>query len=154
MARVKLPAAVRLTFRAAATEETGTGMSPPVKRRAAHAPRQPGIEVLHIRFTETEPDRAPLAEIRFRLSGTLAESLTRQRVPYRIEIYALDLDGRRPALLAAKEGHLEPQVFVYTESQTFTLPAVGRYQLHSRVLLLPPVDRLASHRGPVLNVVP
>lgn len=142
MARVKLPAAVRLTIGATA-------------RDAVHeVTRAPRIEVLQVRFAETTPDHPPRAEVRFRLTGAQAGALARQRVPYRIETYAVDLEKREPALLAAKEGHLEPRVYEYTDHHTFTLPAVGRYELHSRVLLLPPAAQIASHRGPVLNVVP
>jgi hypothetical protein len=154
MARVTLPETVKLTFSATASDALKADMPPPARRHPANAARRPHIEVLHVHFAETTPDRPPLAEIRFRLSGAKAELLTRQRAPYRIETYAVDLKERKPALLAAKEGRLEPQTFEYTDRQTFTLPDVGRYELHSRVLLLPPGDQVGCHRGPVLNVVP
>ncbi len=154
MARVKLPAAVRLRVGAAAGHVLHEVAPSPARRRAAHFARQPRIEVLQVRFAETTPDHPPSAEIRFRLTGALAGTLTRQRAPYRIETYAVDLVQRKPSLLAAKEGHLEPRVFEYTDHHALTLPGVGRYRLHSRVLLLPPADQIACHRGPVLNVVP
>jgi hypothetical protein len=154
MARVKLPAAVNLTIGGTAEDAVHGVAPPPAKRRAAHFARQPRIEVLRVRFVETTPDHPPRAEVRFRLTGAQAGTLARQRARYRIETYAVDLVQRRPALIAAKEGHLEPRVFEYSDQQTLTLPDVGRYRLHSRVLLLPPADQIACHRGPVLNVVP
>ncbi len=154
MARVRLPAAVNLAIGATAGDAVHEVTRSPGRGRAAHFARQPRIEVLQVRFAETTPDHPPRAEVRFRLTGAQAGALARQRAPYRIETYAVDLEQRKPALLAAKEGHLEPRVFEYTDQHTFTLPAVGRYRLHSRVLLLPPADQIACHRGPVLNVVP
>jgi len=154
MARVKLPAAVKLAIGATAEDAFHDGTPSPDRRHAARFARRPWIEVLQVRFAGTAPDHPPSAEIRFRLTGAHAGALARQRAPYRIETYAVDLVRRRPALLAAKEGHLEPRVFEYIDHHTLTLPDVGRYQLHSRVLLLPPADQIACHRGPVLNVLP
>ncbi len=154
MQRVRLPAAVKLTFAAAAQGTAPDSPAGPGRRRAP-ARRDPArVEVLDVRYAQGVPDRHPLTEICFRLSGADAESLTDARVPYRIETYALDLEKRAPALLAATEGHLEPKIFDYTDHQVLTLPDLGRYELHSLVLLLPPADQIASHRGPVLNVVP
>lgn len=154
MARVRIPAALKLTIGGTAGDAVHEVTPAPAKRRAAHFARQPRIEVLQVRFLETTPDHPPSAELRFRLTGAQAGTLARQRAAYRIETYAVDLVQRKPALIAAKEGHLEPRVFEYSDHHTLALPDVGRYRLHSRVLLLPPADQIACHRGPVLNVVP
>lgn len=153
-ARVKLPAAVRPTIGATGGDAAHEATRSPGRGHEVHVARQLRIEVLQVRFAETTPDHPPRAEVRFRLTGAQADALARRRASYRIETYAVGLEQRKPALLAAKEGHLEPRVFEYTDQHTFTLPAVGRYRLHSRVMLLPPAGQIACHRGPVLNVVP
>jgi hypothetical protein len=154
MQRVRLPAAVKLTVSATAHALAADSSGNPGKRRAASRKDPARIEVLDVRYAQGVPDTHPRTEICFRLSGADAESLTNARVQYRIETYALDLEKRAPALLAATEGHLKPQIFEYTDHQALTLPDLGRYELHSLVLLLPPADQIACHRGPVLNVVP
>jgi hypothetical protein len=154
MQRVRLPAAVKLTVAATAHGLAPDSPGTPGKRRAAVRKDPARIEVLDVRYAQGVPDAHPRTEICFRLSGADAESLTDARVPYRIETYALDLEKRAPALLATTEGHLKPQIFEYTDHQALTLPDLGRYELHSLVLLLPPADQIACHRGPVLNVVP
>ena len=154
MQRVRLPATVKLTV-AATAHALAPDSSGNLGKRRAPARKEPArIEVLDVRYAQGAPDTHPRTEICFRLSGADAESLTNARVRYRIETYALDLEKRAPALLATTEGHLKPQIFEYTDHQALTLPDLGRYELHSLVLLLPPADQIACHRGPVLNVVP
>jgi hypothetical protein len=115
---------------------------------------EPAIEVIDVQLRSSRSGRRPHTEIRFRLSGIEAEHLTLERTPYRVEFYAVDLENRAPALLASREGHLLPRVFEYTDEQDLPPLNLGRYELHSMVFLLPPAERVACHRGPVINVVP
>jgi hypothetical protein len=90
----------------------------------------------------------------FELSGPRAQSLAAQRVPYRIETHAVALEGGASRLVASEQEQFRPGVFRYSMRQDFPMPGLGRHELHRLVLVLPPGDMLAAHRGPVINVVP
>jgi len=100
------------------------------------------------------PEKRLKAEINFQLSGEDATRLTSQGLPFRIEVYTVDLESGRSELVASARSQLEPQVFEYSRHQKFPIPDEGRYELHSLVLLLPPGELVAHHRGPTMRVVP
>lgn len=104
--------------------------------------------------TSDVPEKRLKAEIDFQLSGADAEMLASQGIPFRIEGYTVDLDSGASELVASGRSQLEPQVFQYRGQQKFAIPDVGRYEFHSIILLLPPGEMVAYHRGPVMKVVP
>ena len=94
------------------------------------------------------------AEVRFRLSGADAEELASMGIPFRIEGYMVEIESGVSELLASAQGQLVPQVLEYVGQQRFDIPQVGRYDFHSIVLLFPPGELAAFHRGPTLRVIP
>lgn len=148
LARTRLPAGSE-RIDVAATKEP---RSPPHRTGMMTA-----LEVIDLRLHKPMDHLHPhpLTEISFKLSGAAAEALTLQQLPYRIEFYAVDLERRGAfTLLASKCGQLEPRVLEYTDTQALPMPALGHYELHSLVRLLPPCDAFARQRGPLINVVP
>ena len=104
--------------------------------------------------TSDVPEKRLKAEINFQLSGEDAKTLTSQGIPFRIEGYFVDLESGVSELVASGRSQLEPQVFQYRGQQKFAIPDVGRYEFHSIILLLPPGEMVAYHRGPIMKVVP
>jgi hypothetical protein len=94
------------------------------------------------------------ASVSFHLSGPGAETLAQRGIPFRIEWYTLDLENGASERVASERSRLAPHVFEYTGNQRFTMPEVGRYDFYSVVLLLPPGEAAAYHRGPRIRIVP
>jgi hypothetical protein len=95
-----------------------------------------------------------MAEVRFQVSGVEAEKLAAERVPFQIEVHTLDVENEAAHLVASERSRLQPQVFEYTSQQEFPIPHLGRYELQSIVLLLPPGEMMAFHQGAPFRVVP
>lgn len=117
------------------------------------------VEISEVRVSEVPTPRGVgekklLAKVRFQISGPEAEALTEDRLPFRIEVHTVDLKSRASNLVASGQGQLQPQVFEYTGQHSFPMPQLGRYELHSILLLLPPGEMMACYRGPIFNVVP
>lgn len=146
------------------TETEVAAESAPAETEAAApptavTPAAAGVEILDVQVSEIPPsadipEKRLKVETRFQLSGTEAEKLAADRVPFRIEIHLVDLESGDSDLVASKKGPLQPEVFEYTSQQEFPIPEVGRYELHIILLLLPPDEMMTSHRGPTLKVVP
>jgi len=122
-------------------------------------PYDAGIEILDVQLSEIGPssgvpEKRLMAEVRFKVSGPEAETLTAERIPFRSEVHTVALEGGASNLVASGLSQLQPQVFEYTSQQEFPIPELGRHELHSIVLLLPPDEMMASHRGPTFKVVP
>jgi hypothetical protein len=100
------------------------------------------------------PNKKIKAEIALRLSGTDAEKLTLQTIPFHTEIYAINLNDGFPIHVGSREDQFEPHVFGYSYEFQLAIPAVGRYELHSVVHLLPSNKLSAYHQGPIIKVTP
>lgn len=123
------------------------------------APYDARIEILDVQDSEVGPssgipEKRLMAEVRFRLSGAEAETLTANRLFFRVEVHTVDLESGTSNLVASGRGQLRPLVFEYASQQTFPMPELGHYELHSIVLLLPPGEIMAYHRGPTFKVIP
>lgn len=116
----------------------------------------PGIEVeiLDVQPSEAERSKKLAVQIRFELSGSEKETITAARSPFWIQVQTLDLVTKSPNLVASLPRRLEPETFRYKEKLLFPTPAVGHYELHILVLLLPPVGRMALHKEFALRVKP
>jgi len=117
------------------------------------------IEILDVRDSEVGPssgvpEKRLMAEVRFQVSGAEAETLTADRILFRVEVHTVNLESGASNLVASEGGQLRQQVFKYTSQQAFPMPGLGRYELHTMVLLLPPGEMMASHLGPTFKVVP
>lgn len=113
-----------------------------------------GVQLSVVEPAARRPEKRLQAEIRFQLSGSEAETLTAKGIAFRIEGYTVDVERGFSELVVTHQSRLEPQVFNYRDRQEFRIPDVGRYEFHSLVLLLPPGDLAAYHRGPSIRVVP
>jgi predicted flap endonuclease-1-like 5' DNA nuclease len=112
------------------------------------------VQVSKVRPSSAVPESRLVAEVHFQISGTEAEMLTAMRMPYRIEVHTVDLESGASKLVASEESHLRPGVVKYRSQQRFRIPDLGRYELHSIALLLPPGDMMAYCQGPTLKVIP
>jgi hypothetical protein len=110
--------------------------------------------MLSERVPETSLEKSLSAELHFNLSGSKARDLAERHTAFRVETYAVDLESGDPKLVASEQGELQEAVFDYTTEQVFPVPNLGRYELHSIVVLLPPEEAMAAHRGPVIEVIP
>ena len=131
------------------------------KPAASPAGEEPGeidLEVSDVMLSEhiqeTGLEKTLSAELRFNLSGTKARDTAERHTPFRVETYAVDLESGDPKLVASEQGELQEAVFEYSTEQVFPVPDLGRYELHTLVVLLPPEEAVARHRGPVIEVVP
>jgi hypothetical protein len=149
--RAHLPVAVEQIITKVETEAA----TPP-------APLEPDgtrLEIGDVQLCVVEPttgrsEKRLKVEMNFQLSGADAEILASKGVPFRIEGYILDAESGVSELVATHQSQLVPQRFQYMAQQEFDIPDVGRYEFHSLVLLLPPGELAAYHRGPTMRVVP
>ena len=117
------------------------------------------IEILPVRIFQIGPspvvsEKMLSVEVRFQVSGTEVEKIAAERVPFWIQVHTVALESGAVDLVASEQSQLQPEIFEYTSQQTFSIPDLGRYELHSLVLLLPPIGRMASYQGPTFKVVP
>jgi hypothetical protein len=117
------------------------------------------VEILEVQVSEVPTpfgvrEKKLMAEVRFQISGPEAKTLTTEPIPFRIEVHTVDLESGVSTLVASEGNQLQPRGFEYTRQQAFPLPDIGRYELHTIVLLLPPGEMMAFHRGPTIKVVP
>jgi predicted flap endonuclease-1-like 5' DNA nuclease len=138
----------------------------PGSDRAGEAPLLPALEpgsfqieidsvrVSVLRPKLSLPERRLKAQLRITLTGDRAEQLTLQDAALRTEMYTISLDNGLPDRFGMAEDRLKPHVLAYTCEIEAPIPAVGRYELHSVVRLLPAGELSAYHRGPILRVAP
>jgi hypothetical protein len=101
------------------------------------------------------PQRELNAQIQFQLLGSEIEAWTEEKPPYRLELYLLDSESKMTYLVASIQRQLEPGILEYELEQTIPIPSSpARYELFVMLLSLPPTEMMASHHGPMINVVP
>jgi hypothetical protein len=160
MKRADLPVAMRSSV---PEDETSEG-SPPIES-PARIPPIPGelndflLEIYDVQLSVMKPKLAESekrlgAKINIKLSGSDAERLTMHRIAFRTEMFTINLDDGFPRQVATSEDQLEPHIFEYSYQFEVAIPAVGRYELHSVVHLLPSGELRAYYQGPVLRVTP
>jgi hypothetical protein len=131
---------------------------------ATVSPASPEIrEAIHLEILETRiseqgpsaerPEKQLMAEVRFRVSGSEAEALTGKGIPFRTEIYLVD-DKGDTALASSGRGELRLRTYEYINQQSFPVPNLGLYELHTLVLLLPPYQGISYQRGKTIEVIP
>lgn len=118
------------------------------------------LEIGHVELSEVarepgERDKKLVADVEFELLRTDAETLVNDLLPTRVEAHMVDLDTLQAHLVAAVEHQLQSETPEATCRLEFAMPEVGRYQLNTIVLSLPPADVMYAHaRGPTINIVP
>jgi hypothetical protein len=100
------------------------------------------------------PEKGIMVNVDFHLEGAEAIGMVAERVPYRVEIYTVNLQSNVLSLVASERGLLQPDVSKYRSLQTFSIPELGRYELYSLVILLPPVGKMSYFSGPIFKIVP
>ncbi len=137
-----------------------TGPIPTETEVAAPAmPYDAQLEILDVQVSKAEQspgvrEKRLMAEVRFQISGTETETMAADRVPFWIQFHIVDLESGAVNLVASEQSQRQPDIFEYTNQQAFPIPDLGRYELQSIVLLLPPGEMMAFHQGPTIKVVP
>jgi hypothetical protein len=119
---------------------------------------KPEIEIFDIQISEipVPPDawkKKLMVEIRFRVIGSGAETMTEDQIPFRIEVYTVDYQNRISKLVASEQSKLKPQIFYYMNQIEFTMPDIGNYELRTIINLLPPGELIGYFHGPRFKVV-
>jgi len=135
--------------------EADTGVGPLVQVE----PGEARLDIPEIALEKVRPRAGTGKEtlrvrVPFQVSGPQGGRLAERRSPYRLEIHTVDLDRRASRLVGSELGRLEPEVFQYESHLEFEIPAPGRYELYSMLLLTPPGALMGSRRGPTFRVVP
>jgi hypothetical protein len=112
------------------------------------------VQVSVVEPWEKIPTKRLKAEVHFQLSGADAGTLTAEEIPFRTEIYKIDLGNGLPEQVTFRAGQLVPGTHEYIEELEFAIPEVGRYEYHSVIRLLPLGDLMAYYRGPVMKINP
>jgi hypothetical protein len=100
------------------------------------------------------PEKRIMVAVDFRLAGSGAKYMLDEQVPYRVEIHTVNLQNKDLSLVTSERGHLQPGVYEYRSLQNFSIPELGRYELNSMVILLPPIGKMSYFCGPIFKVVP
>ena len=132
----------------------GPELAPP--EAEAGAPAETRIEILDVQPSEAERFKRLAVPVHFVVSGSKSdrETLAAARTPFWIHLHTADLVSEAVNHVVSQRFELKPKVYEYKKELLFPIPAVGRYELQSLVLFLPPVGRMAFHQGPTINVVP
>jgi hypothetical protein len=112
------------------------------------------VEVSEVGPSLDLPEKRLQAEVSFHIFGADAEKITAKSVPFRIEVHTVDLEKSSSVLAASAGSELKSEEFKYTRQLKFPIPDLGRYEIHTIVLLLPPGERMTSRVGPIVNVKP
>jgi len=125
----------------------------------AETPEESRVVIRELRTSTAKPssgmpEKRLMAEVRFQIIGAEAETLTRSRIPFRVEVHTVDTESQASNLVTSSRGNLQPQVHEYVSRQEFPFPSLGRYDLYAIVLLLPPGGVAAYHKGDPIRIVP
>jgi predicted flap endonuclease-1-like 5' DNA nuclease len=125
---------------------------------AARLNEGPRLDILAVELRESRPTFGILkgelcAKVKVRLWGGEVEMWPAE-YPLRLELYLVNLTNRTTKLAASSETPLSAQGDQQQAEVTFDFPEAGRYELHTIALLLPPMDEVAVHRGPVITIIP
>ncbi|MCP4422704.1 MAG: hypothetical protein GY805_39350 [Chloroflexi bacterium] len=100
------------------------------------------------------PQKELMARIHFELLGSDVEVWTEERLSYRLELYLLNLESQITEPVASSQKRLEPGILEYEIGEAIPIPSSGRHELYVLLFLLPPAEIMATHQGPIINVVP
>jgi hypothetical protein len=78
--------------------------------------------------------------------------LTENRLPVVLETHLVNMQTNRSTIVSSETSQLLPGEYVYKISQSFPVPAMGRYQVYVTARLLPPGDAIVQVKGPVIRV--
>lgn len=123
---------------------------------ASVAPEPTQVSILNVQV-EAQPALAVhpqtlTATIHFTVSGANVELLMTESIPYQIFLLLVDLQVGLWKLVAAEQGLLQPEQMQHTHRLGFPLPALGRYELQTLVLIQSQVELITVYRGPTFKV--
>lgn len=130
----------------------GPELAPP--EAGVGTPHEIRVEILEVRHFEVEEFKKLATEVHFEVSGSKKDTIAAALAPFWIQVQAVDMVSKAAYLVASERNKLEPKKFTYRKKLEFPTPEVGRYELHTLVLLLPPAGRMALHKGFTLRVNP
>jgi hypothetical protein len=127
------------------------GLAPP----EAEAGSQPEIEIeiLAVQPSEAERSKKLAAEVRFKVSGPQMDKAA-ARTPFWIYLHTVDVVSKEANVAASQRGELEPEKSLYNVRLEFPIPELGRYELHTLVLLPLRIRTMALYPASTLQVVP
>ena len=125
-----------------------------VRQPKAHPTSGIEIQITGVQDSEAERFKTLAAEVSFAVSSSKAGKLAAARTPVWIYVHTADLARKTVTYVASAQVELEPEVFTYTKRLEFPIPQVGRYELHTLVVALPPMPAMTCHRGPSFPVRP
>jgi hypothetical protein len=100
-------------------------------------------------FNPTNPFTVTL---RFQLQGVHARALAALESPYEMRVFANELPSGKSKLLANFRGNLAYDVLDYTAQANIPGLYPGTYRLLTLVALQAPINLLAHHEGPIIEV--
>lgn len=109
------------------------------------------VEVEEVARTAVFTEKQLMTSVRFRVT---AEDAIEHKTPYRIDVHVVDLETNHTHRVASAKEQLDPTTTIYYKQLRFPLPQVGRYELHTIVLLLPPYEMMTFYQGPRITIVP
>lgn len=117
------------------------------------------IEINSFRVYATTPpvytsEKKLTAEVIFTLSGSDAEMLADQRLPYTVDILTVEPDHDAHTIVASDIDDLQPKLYEYTRRLEFKMPEVGRYELFAFVRLPICSELRGSHQGLTIRIIP
>ena len=117
------------------------------------------IEILPVRLSQIGPspdvlEKVLSVEVRIQVSGTEAEKMAADRIPFWLQVHTVALESGAVTLAVSEQSQLQPETFEYEIQQTFPIPDLGRHELKTLVLFLPPIGRMGYYQGPTFKVVP
>jgi hypothetical protein len=129
-------------------------VEPALAKPEADVPCEARVDIHAVRHSEIVRHEKLATEVQFEVSGSNKDAVAADLTPYWVQVQAVDQASKAAFLLASERSHLEPEQFIYEQKLEFPTPEVGRYELQTLVLLLPPVGKMALHQGFELRVEP
>lgn len=98
------------------------------------------------------PDETSVVQVRFKLYGPQAPSLTAQRFPFEMKVYAYEVTNGTSRLLTQYQANLAKGVLDYSASMDAPGLSPGLYRLTTLVTLQAPTKIVGHHDGPVVYI--
>lgn len=128
------------------------GLAPP-EAKAGSSP-EIEIEILKVQSSVVEQFKKLATEVRFKVSGSERDRAAAACTPFWIYLHTVDVVSKEANVVASQRGDLEPEKDLYSARLEFPIPELGRYELHTLILLPLCLRTTAPYPASTLNVVP
>lgn len=110
-------------------------------------------ETPHVSALTLNPDEAFVVQVRFRLQGAEARSLTAQGSSFDMRVYAREVTSGRSTLLITHSDNLNENVLEYTPQTLASGLPPGLYSLLAVICIQAPTSKMVGHHdGPIVQV--